>query len=58
MAKVRWFLELFYIANIDADYLDDLTINFRLVHVLSMIFRYNVPNTDFRTTTKQRKLFI
>ena len=21
MAKVRWFLELFYIANIDADYL-------------------------------------
>ena len=59
MAKVRWFLELFYIGNIDADYLrrfkDIFFVRCHLLYVLSMTFHYKVPDIDFRTTKKQKK---
>ena len=62
MAKVRWFLELFYIANINADYLRQFNNKFLLGVIwytyYQCFFCYSVPDTDFRTTKKQRKLFI
>ena len=52
-------MKLFYIANIDADYVRRFNNKF-LSGIIwytyyQSFFRYNVPDTDFRTTKKKKK---
>ena len=61
MAKVGWFLELFYIANIDADYLRRFNDNVCQVSSGTRIINdFSLQRTwhRFQNNKKQRTLFI